>query len=484
MTCTDKIKKDKYLIGLDLGTTSIKGVLMSTDGNIISSEKAETMYSRPKEGWVQFDVKQFYERISAVIQRLVRVAPSSSLIIGISIASASGNTVLVDQMGTPMLPAISWMDKRVTDELELVIGKLTENESRELIGWPLNKTFPLAHLSWIKCHIPHALNDADHICMTTDYVNYRLTGSWGIDPSTATTFFLQDQVKGHWHTPFLDLLGIPSSKISTILPTGTVLGGITEKAAEETCLLPGTPVVLGAFDHPCAARGSGVFDVGQMLISCGTSWVGFYPIQDRAMGVKQRLLIDPFLHADGAWGAMFSLPAIGTKIDELICRYISDASDRYKEFDRLSMDALPGAGGLFINPFSNELNIDENRYTKSNIARAIMEGTVYLLKAKVDTLRKAGMPIYSLTMVGGPSDTYPWPQILCDILGIQLSIVNGSNAGAVGAAILAGVGVGVYTNERDAFKKASFKIKTYYPDEANHLYCKKRYIEFSEVSEL
>ncbi|NLB40953.1 MAG: hypothetical protein GX815_01580, partial [Clostridiales bacterium] len=346
---------------------------------------------------------------------------------------------------------------------------------------PFNRMFPLSHLSWLKCHKPALLEKAHFICMTTDYVNYRLTGNWGIDPSTATTFYLQDQVNGKWYLPYLNLLGIPTSKLPPILPSSTVLGTITEEAAKKTGLLQGTPVVLGAFDHPCAARGSGVFHEGQMLISCGTSWVGFYPVKNRQIAIQQNMLIDPFLNPNGEWGAMFSLAAIGESVDKLVRRYISDEADRYIEFDRLSAMARSGANGLFINPLSVQPIPNIDKFAKEDIARAIMEGTVYLLKVKADNLCEVGINATSAVMVGGPSETYPWPQILSDIMGMQLSVINGSCAGAVGAAVLAGIGVGIFENEKDAFNKLDFEEKTISPNQSLHMEYERLYQQFLRV---
>lgn len=464
-------KQTDYLIGLDLGTTAIKGVVMSLAGEVVSREKAANDYIRSNNGFIEFNAEDFYEKVAGIISKLVRSIPEGANIAGVSMASASGNTLLVDEYGNPLSNAISWMDTRVTDEISRVFGDLDEAEVYDLIGWPLIRMFPLAHLSWLKCHEPELLGKAHMICMTTDYVNYCLTGRWGIDPSTATTFFLQDQVNQKWHHPFLDALGIPEEKLPPILASGSVLGYITGKASELTRLPEGTPVVLGAFDHPCAARGSGILKEGQVLISCGTSWVAFYPVKDREKAIRQQMILDPFLNReihsyDNIWGAMFSIPAVSDCVDNLICRYISQAPDRYEEFDRLAAEALPGAGGLFINPMKDVSLPDDviAKHSRSDIARAIMEGTAYLLKEKMDTLKDAEMDVDTIVMVGGPSETHPWPQIMCDILGLKITIINGSCAGAIGTAILAGIGTGMYSDEKDALTKIIFKKEILIPD--------------------
>ncbi|MHB1483379.1 MAG: xylulokinase [Saccharofermentanales bacterium] len=444
-------KQTDYLIGIDLGTTAIKGVAMALSGEIISSEKAANSYIRREGGFIEFSAADFYTNVAGIISKLACSIPEGTRIAGISIASASGNTLLADEDGNPLADAISWMDTRVTDEITRVFGSLDPSKVYDLIGWPLIDMFPLAHLSWLKCHEPGLLEKAHTVCMTTDYINYRLTGKWGIDPSTATTFYLQDQVSRKWHRPFLDALGISEEKLPPIYKSGSILGYITKDASESTGLPEGTPVILGAFDHPCAARGSGVFREGQAMISCGTSWVVFYPVDDREKAIKLGMLADPFLSGEihdisGTWGAMFSIPDISSHVDNLICRFISPAPGRYEEFDRLAENALPGAGGLSLNPMDDKnLPYDViEKHSKSDIARAIMEGAAYLLKENMDVLRDSGLIADSLVMVGGPSETHPWPQIISEILGIEITSANGAFAGAAGAARLAGIGAGKY----------------------------------------
>ena len=451
---------------------------MSAAGSIESREKSETVYRRIDGGGVEFDARQLYRLAVDVIRRLASALPQGGFIAGLSIASASGNTMLVDERGEPMIPAFSWMDQRVSNEMDAVFGKLDADDVHDTTGWPLLNTFPLAHLAWLRCHEPKLLDASSIICMSTDYLHFRLTGKWSIDRSTATTFYLQDQKAAQWHSPYLQKLGIPESKLPPIRSTGDVIGLITPEAAADTGLAQGTPVVLGAFDHPCAARGAGILEEGQLLISCGTSWVGFMPVKDRRRSISLRMLTDPFLQPAGTWGAMFSLPAIAASIDGYIRKHIADGPDRYREFDRLAASAGPGAGGLVINPSAEEISDDLGQAEKADIARAIMEGTVFLLKAQVDKLEADGIRFSAATLVGGPSETFPWPQIVADVLGLDIRTVNGSCAGAAGAAMVAGIGVGLYTDERDALKQLAFPELIRKPDPGIAAIYQTRYGQF------
>jgi sugar (pentulose or hexulose) kinase len=287
--------------------------------------------------------------------------------------------------------------------------------------------------------------------MVTDYINYRLTGNLVTNPSTATTFYLADQEKGAWLTEVLDKLGIAEEKLPKILPTGTKIGKIRAETAKITGLAPNIPVIAGSFDHPGAARATGTLEEGDLLLSCGTSWVGFYPSRKRDVLISLEMLVDPFLKDGGIWGGMFSLPRIGSNIDYLIKKWIDDSQNMYKIFNETAESSACGAKGLLINPME-DIKKDFSRYGKPEISMAIMEGTAKLMKKQMDYFSGCGLKNNRIVMAGGPTQSTLWMKILNDILDADISIA-GSHAGAKGAAIMAGIGIGTYKDEFDAFRK-------------------------------
>jgi len=192
----------------------------------------------------------------------------------------------------------------------------------------------------------------------------------------------------------------------------------------------------------------------------------------------QGMLADPFLMPDGPWGAMFSLPSIATDVDRYIRKYISDSPNRYREFDKLASLAKPGARDVFINPLCKDESDRLKRFASMDIARALMEGTVYLLKMNVDKLAKTGINALTATIAGGPSETHPWPKIICDILGIPLLTVNGTYAGAVGAAIMAGIGTESFSDVQEAQKILQTNNVLREPNKSRHEEYLKLYEKF------
>ncbi len=447
-----------YLIGLDIGTSSVKGVLMTTEGQIKKTVREAFTYLKLDNGGLELDAAHYLKVCYHALKELAKHA-QDGCIKGVCASSASGNLLLLDKEHKPMTNIINWQDQRVTEEVREILGNMDPNALYELIGWPFDhKTFPLAQACYIKKHSPALLEQCGTVCMSTEYLYATLTGQWGISTSAGTPFYLIDQKEGRYIESLLNTLGIAQSKLPPILPCGHVLGGVREEM-EHICGIPaGTPLILGSFDHPSAARGAGVLKEGEMLLSCGTSWVAFFPVSSREKGTAAHMLVDPFLSPDGCYGAMVSLPSLSEKIQYYVNRYIDASKDAFAKLSSLCAASRPGANGLSINPLEEPDDAKIMRFSKEDIARAIMEGTVLLLKEKMNTLAAFGITAKSAVMVGGPSEDPMWISLIKEICGIFVRVVHASFAGAVGAAVIAGIGVGEYQNEEAAHARFTSMI--------------------------
>jgi xylulokinase len=434
------------LIGLDLGTSAIKGVLTDCRGAVLAEAGADTQFIHPCDGWVEVDPEQHYRHVCRVIRELASAAPGE--VAALAMAAASGNTLLTDADGTPLTNIINWMDGRAEKMPPAALAGLTAAEVRQVAGWPCVQSFPLAHLAWLRENRPAIFSRAGHCGMDTDWLLHRLTGQWRMDHSTATTFHLQEQTAGAFYTPFLRRLGIAPAQLSPLVRSGVAVGPLTAPALRDTGLSARTTVVTGCFDHPAAARAVGVLAPGQLMLSCGTSWVGFAPHPDRQGILAAGLLCDPFLSASqGPWAGMFSVPYIGRTIDWYVDHVIAPgARDRLRVFDEAAGQAAPGAGGLSIDLREPPRALAADR---GNVSRAVMEGAARLIHEKIQDLRTRGFRYDGAVMVGGPARSPVWPGIVADITGLAVTI-GGRSAGAQGAAILAGIGQGAYRDEYDA----------------------------------
>ncbi|MBQ4574475.1 MAG: hypothetical protein IJA85_04680 [Clostridia bacterium] len=439
----------QYLIGLDIGTSSVKGVLLTVDGKIAATAREGFVYTSLDNGGLEISGADYLKVCYAAIKKLAAAADGE--ILGLCASSASGNLVVLDKDGKPSTPIFNWQDTRVQDEAHNVLGEMDTDALYRRTGWGFDyKTFPLALLCYVKVHSPEVLANCGMVCMSTEYLYYSLTGKFGISTSAGTPFYLIDQQAGTYIPEFLAAFGIDDGKVPPVMPCGTVVGGIFSEAAEACGLPVGTPVVVGSFDHPSAARGVGVLEEGEMLLSCGTSWVGLFPVKSRDVIADAHFLIDPFLSPNGCHAAMVSVASVSEKIKLYVNRYIDDSDNAFVILSKLAAECEAGAGGLSICPTDEPDDEKITFYSKKQIARAIMEGTVALLKAKLDKVAEVGIRPKSAVMVGGPSEDPMWCRLIEEMCGISVRVIHGAHAGAVGAAILAGIGAGVYKDEADA----------------------------------
>ena len=427
---------DTCYLGFDLGTTNLKAAAVSIDGTVraVASEGMDYDTDGIK---TEFDVENFYVKFCLLVKKLIRELPARAAIEAACISSASGNAVLLDDKNRPMIPAKSWLDTSENGETAAVLGNLDPDEIYRRVGWPYHGSFPLAQLCMIKVKRPGLIEQAAKIAMTSEYINLRLCGAFAMDYSTATTFYLSDQRTKRWHVPYLDALGVPESKLPALLPVGTMIGEVGRAASAETGLPAGAKVYLGAFDHPSAAYGAGVTREGLLLLSCGTSWVGFAPVKGRDRVLAAGLLCDPFLENDGLWGGYFSLPKAGQRVDAFIETFISNGPDRYDMFNELAAQSAPGAGGLTIDVYGD---IPRSLYDrkKSDVARACMEGVARLMDQKIKQLGADGINVGEAVMCGGPSLSPVWPAIVSETIGKPVrALLYGAHAGAAGAAKIA-----------------------------------------------
>ena len=439
------------LIGLDIGTTAIKGVLTSSEGKIIKTVSGGYDYYTESNKKLQ-KPDDFINTCFSVIKSLADSKGNGDRILAICSCCASGNLILLDKDDKPVTPIVGWQTTVSEEDKNAFFTKEEQSAFYKTVGWPMGSRFPVLYLAAINIHEPELIEKTNTVAMSAEYLNFCLTGKWGISVSMGTPSFLIEQEKGEYNRPLLDKLGILDKYLPPVYDKGMVLGGILPEIAERLNLSTDTKVVLGSFDHPSGATGAGVFSEGEMLLSCGTSWVEFFPVKSREFAISTKGLVDRFMINGTPYCVMKSITSISEKIDRLREHYLGKIS--HKEFDELAAKAPFGSEGLTFDFTDNDYKTDIG-YGKSNIARAIIESAAYILKSNIETLEKCGLKAKKITMIGGISNSPVCVRIVSEVLEKPVSVVNGQCAGAVGAALLAGVGIGIYENEESAFEKHS-----------------------------
>ena len=436
-------------IGLDIGTTAIKGVLMSAEGKILKTVSGGYNYYF-KDSKKLLKPSDFIDTCFSVIRSLANSKESGDAIAAICSCCASGNLILLDNNDNPVTPIIGWQTVVSAEDKNAFFTPEEQNAFYKTVGWPLGSHFPALYLAAINLHEPELLEKTKTVAMSAEYLNFMLTGEWGISVSMGTPSFLMDQEKGDYNYPLLKKLGIADKCLPPVYDKGTVLGGVLPEIAQKLGLSVDTKVVLGSFDHPSGATGAGVFSEGEMLLSCGTSWVEFFPVSSRKFAISTKGLVDRFMINGAPYCVMKSITSISEKIDALRSHYFGEIS--HKEFDELASKSSIGCGGLRFDFTDNGYKAGEG-FSKSDIARAIIESAAYILKENLKTLKGYGLKAEKITMIGGISNSPVCVGIVSEVLEKPISVVNGQCAGAVGACMLAGIGVGIYKDEREAFSR-------------------------------
>lgn len=458
------------LIGLDVGTTATKAVLVDADGRVLAEASGGYSLATPRPDWVEQDPEELWRVVVQTLRSLSQAAGRGDRIVALSLSSQGGTTIPVDQRGRPVHAAFSWMDQRAVQEAAEVEARYGAEFVRSTTGWALFAGLPLQHIAWFRRNCPDEYAATARFLFVNDFVCYRLTGQFCADPSDAGITQLMALTTGDWDERLLDMAGARREQLSPIRPSGAAIDRLTAEAAEATGLPTETLVVNGAHDQYCAAVGTGVTRSGRVLLSCGTAWVLLAVPQSLALGLASGMAISP--HAvEGRWGAIRSLGGVGSSLEWLIDNTYgmgeagSAAVERgaaYRALNEVAAKAPPGSGGLLFLPLAGGhaasygparggfLNLSLN-HARGHLARAVMEGTAFELRWAVEETRAAGVAVSALTMVGGAAKSPLWPQIVSDVVEVPVAVPTVRDAAARGAAILAGAGAGLLRDVEAGF---------------------------------
>lgn len=438
----------RYLIGLDIGTSAVKGVLLSEDGRVINTVNGQFTYTENGSARLM-DPEDFVLTCFGVIRNLALSMESGGIVEAVCSCCASGNVLLLDESMKPKTPIIGWQTTVPMSDIEALHSKEEIDAVYRTVGWPVLDSFPFATLSSMRVHRPELLDAAHMVVMSAEYLNYRLTGKWGISHSMGTPSYLMDQERGVYNKALLEKLGIAEDKLPPIFDKGTVLGTVLPDIADKAGISCDTRIVLGSFDHPSGAMGAGVFKEGEMLLSCGTSWVEFFPVKSREFAISTEGLVDRYMLDGAPYCVMKSLTSVTEKINALRTHFFGEISHR--KFDDYIAEASLGCNGLSFD-FTDGDYARAEGFGKPDIARAIIESAAMLLKNNLAELKCCGLSAERITIIGGITNSKICTDVIEEVLEIPLSVVNGQSAGAVGSALLAGLGAGIYDSEVGAFE--------------------------------
>lgn len=468
----------KYLIGIDLGTTGTKTVLFDESGNTINSSTIEYPMSQPKNGWAEQDPELWYE---AAVKTLKAVTADidASKIAGIGIAGQMHSLVMLDGDNNVIRPAILWCDGRTTKECREITERVGYDKLIEITANPALEGFTASKILWVRNNEPENYARCRHILLPKDYIRFRLTGAFATEVSDASGMQLLDIKNRCWSDEMLKLLDIDKSLLAPVYESPEITGYVTEETAKLTGVPAGTPVVGGAGDNAAAAVGTGVVEEGKAFATIGTSGVVFAHTNEMHVDPKGR--VHTFCCAvPGQWHVMGVTLAAGQSLkwfrNNLCTAEIAEAEEKgvdpYYIMDKEAEQSPIGCNRLIFLPYlmgERTPHLDPDcrgafiglsaMHTRSDMIRAVMEGVVYSLRDCTGILKEMGVASDNIAACGGGGTSPLWRSMIADTFDMKVTTVTSKEGPALGVAILAGVGAGIYPSVQEACKKV-VKIKT------------------------
>lgn len=465
----------QYLIGVDIGTSATKTVLFDEAFTVVASASKEYPMYQPQNGWAEQKPEDWRD---AVLETLAAVLKKSGVagqdVKGIGLSGQMHGLVMLDENNTVIRPAIIWCDQRTGKECEEITQKVGAQRLIEITANPALTGFTASKILWVRNHEPESYARCKHILLPKDYIRFILTGVFATEVSDASGMQLLDVPNRCWSQEVLEKLEISPSLFAKVYESPEITGYITPDVARSTGLSEKTAVVGGAGDNAAAAVGTGIVRDGRAFTTIGTSGVVYAHSSKVKIDPKGR--VHTFCCAvPGCWHVMGVTQGAGLSLkwfrDNFCQTYIQEAErqgvDPYYLMDRDAAEVPVGSNRLLYLPYlmgERTPHLDPDCrgvffglsaiHTQKELIRAVMEGVSYSLKNCEDILLEMGVQIDEMMACGGGGTSKLWRQMLADLYGCSVKTADSKEGPALGVAILAAVGAGLYPSVEDACDSA------------------------------
>ncbi len=453
-------------IGADLGTSSVKLLLMDEAGDIKNIVNKEYPIYFPKPGWSEQNPEDWYSQFAVGIKELTKDCDKTQ-IDGISFSGQMHGLVILDEKDNVIRPAILWNDGRTQEECDY----LNKDIGREKVSsYTANMAFPgftAPKLLWVKKHEPENFARIKKVMLPKDYIAYKLTGIHCTDVSDASGMLLFDVKNKRWSKEMLEIVGLHEEQLAKIYESYQVVGTVTKETAESLGIPSGIKVVAGGGDNAVAAVGTGTVGHGMCSISLGTSGTVF--IANKEFAVDEKNALHSFAHADGKYhfmGVMLSAASCNKWwMDEILQTKGYDKEQ--EEIHRLGenpvffLPYLMGERTPHNNPNARGTFIGMNMSTtREDMTQAVLEGVAYAIRDSFEIAKNLGVSVDRVRITGGGAKSPLWCKIIANVLNVKVDKTNSEEGPAFGAAILAAVGCGKYKTVEEATSKLIKVIET------------------------
>ncbi len=489
------------LLGIDIGTSSCKAVAFRTDGTVKAQASENYGVLRPHAGWEEQDPDIWWQAVCGALHTLFEKGVSPAAIAGVGVDGQSWSAVAADRRGAVLCNTPIWTDTRAQSICDELNKRPIGAEMFRVSGNLLRPSYTMPKVLWYKEFMPDVYKHTYKILQSNGFIAMRLTGVPSQDVSQGYGWACYSMANGRWEPGLCTGAGLSTSLLPDIVPCHKVIGNVTKEAAKQTGLLRGTPVVAGGLDAACATLGVGAIHPGETQEQGGQA--GGMSICADTCRANRRLILSPHV-VPGLWLLQGGTVAGGGAVNWFSGEFCAQESFKAKEagtstlfeMDRAAETVPPGSGGLVFLPYlaGERSPIWDSRAkgvfygidfakTRAHFARAVMEGVAYSVRHNIEAAQAGGAHIDVLRAMGGAANSRLWMQIKADITGKSIEVCSSDTATALGAAILAGVGTGVYAGFEDAVGKTVKVKRRYEPDVKNASVYEAGYAVYRELYE-
>lgn len=474
-------------IGIDLGTSAVKLLLMDGEGKIVNVVSREYPLYFPHPGWSEQKPEDWYAQTIDGIKELIRDVDKAQ-VAGISFGGQMHGLVILDKDDNVIRPAILWNDGRTTDEtdyLNNVVGKAKLSEYTANIAFA---GFTAPKLLWVRDKEPENFARIAKIMLPKDYIAYKLTGVHCTDVSDASGMLLFDVKNRRWSREMCDICGISESQLAKCYESYETVGTVLPEIAGELGISSSVRVAAGAGDNAAAAVGTGTVGDNMCNISLGTSGTIF--ISSRHFGVDKYNALHSFAHADGSYhlmGCMLSAASCNKWwMDEIIGT--KDYGEEQKNIEKLGENHVyylpylmgersphndPNARAAFIG-----MTMDT---TRADMTQAVLEGVAFALRDSLEVAKSLGIDLKRTKICGGGAKSPLWKKIIANVLNLKVDVIESEEGPAMGGAMLAAVACGEYGSVEEIAAKVVKVVDTVEPDPELVAKYEARYAQFKEI---
>ena len=475
----------QVLLGIDIGTSACKVSAFDINGRVLAQQTSAYRVYYPHAGWAEQNPEDWWKAACSSIEGIIESGINPGTIAGIGIDGQSWSAIAIDKDGRTLSNTPIWMDTRSNKICQRIRETIGEESLFKASGNPLQPSYSMPKVLWYKENLSHVYKATEKVLQSNSFIGYRLTGAVTQDPSQGYGYGCYNIEKGQWDKELCRELGINLGLLPAIVPCHQVIGGVSREAALLTGLLEGTPVVAGGLDAACGALGTGVIHPGETQEQGGQA--GGMSICMDTCKADTRLILSNHV-VPGLWllqgGTVGGGGVIGW-FEREFCgeeRAIAQSTgeNTLQILDREASQVAPGSDGLIFLPYmAGErspiwdpdakgvyFGADFSK-TRAHFARASMEGVAYSLRHNLHTAKEIGVQCSILRSMGGAANSSLWTQMKADVTGKEILVPSASTATALGAAILAGVGTGVYKDFQEAVDRTIAVKKSYKPNLEN-----------------